>query len=82
MHCRRSRASCGPAIVIEGEGLFDPPNPNVSLAPLTGDARLAIPERSLAIEPSPDNGCTTPRWSYSIDSLAGEAPLSYMRVGH
>jgi mRNA interferase MazF len=47
-----------PAIVVEDDGLFDPSYPNVILVPLTEDARLAIPELSLAIDPTPQNGCS------------------------
>ena len=54
-----------PAIVVEDEGLFDPAYPNVILVPLTEDARLAIPELSLAIDPSPENGCTKRCWALS-----------------
>jgi mRNA interferase MazF len=46
-----------PAIVVEDEQLFDPAYPNVILVPLTEDARLAIVDLSLAIDPSPGNGC-------------------------
>jgi mRNA interferase MazF len=46
-----------PAIVVEDDELFDPSYPNVILVPLTEDERLAIPELSLAIDPTPQNGC-------------------------
>lgn len=46
-----------PAIVVEDDRLFDPAYPNVILVPLTEDERLAIPELSLAIDPTPQNGC-------------------------
>ena len=46
-----------PAVVVEDDGLFGPAYPNVILVPLTGDAGLAIPDLSLAIEPTPGNGC-------------------------
>jgi mRNA interferase MazF len=47
-----------PAIVVEDNGLFDPAYPNVILVPLTEDSRMAIADLSLAIEPTPENGCT------------------------
>jgi mRNA interferase MazF len=47
-----------PAIVVDGEDLFGPAYPNIILVPLSDDADLAIPELSLVIEPSPENGCT------------------------
>jgi mRNA interferase MazF len=46
-----------PAIVVEDDSLFDDAYPNVILVPLTEDARLAIAELSLAIDPTPQNGC-------------------------
>jgi mRNA interferase MazF len=47
-----------PAVVVEDEALFDPVYPNVILVPLTEDQRLAIPDLSVAIDPTPQNGCT------------------------
>jgi mRNA-degrading endonuclease toxin of MazEF toxin-antitoxin module len=47
-----------PAVVVEDETLFDPAYPNVILVPLTEDHRLAIPDLSIAIDPTPQNGCT------------------------
>jgi mRNA interferase MazF len=47
-----------PAVVVEDETLFDPAYPNVILVPLTDDQRLAIPDLSVAIDPTPQNGCT------------------------
>jgi mRNA interferase MazF len=46
-----------PAFVVEDEGLFDPAYPSLILVPLTEDARLAIADLLLVIEPSPGNGC-------------------------
>jgi mRNA interferase MazF len=46
-----------PAVVVEDDGLFDPAYPNVTLVPLTEDRRMAIADLSLAIEPTPENGC-------------------------
>jgi len=47
-----------PAVVVEDESLFDPAYPNVILVPLTDDQRLAITDLSVAIDPTPENGCT------------------------
>jgi mRNA interferase MazF len=47
-----------PAVVVEDETLFDPAYPNVILVPLTEDQRLAIPDLSVAIDPTQQNGCT------------------------
>ena len=47
-----------PAVVVEDETLFDTAYPNVILVPLTDDRRLAIPDLSVAIDPTPQNGCT------------------------
>lgn len=47
-----------PAVVVEDESLFDPAYPNVILVPLTEDRRLAIADLSVAIDPTPQNGCT------------------------
>ena len=54
-----------PAVVVEDDGLFDPAYPNVILVPLTEDERLAIPDLSLAIDPTPENGCTKRCWALS-----------------
>jgi mRNA-degrading endonuclease toxin of MazEF toxin-antitoxin module len=47
-----------PAIVVEDPELFGPTYPNVILVPLTEDRQLAMLDLSLAIDPTPDNGCT------------------------
>jgi mRNA-degrading endonuclease toxin of MazEF toxin-antitoxin module len=47
-----------PAIVVEDPELFGSAYPSVILVPLTEDRQLAMPDLSLAIDPSPDNGCT------------------------
>jgi mRNA interferase MazF len=54
-----------PAVVIEDDGLFDEAYPNVILVPLTDDARLAIADLAVAIDPTPDNGCTKRCWALS-----------------
>lgn len=52
-----------PAVVVERDGLFVAVYPNVLLVPLTEDRTLAIPDLSVALVPSPENGCTKPCWA-------------------
>jgi len=47
-----------PAVVVEDHELFDESYPNAILVPLTEDARLAIADLSVVIEPTAENGCT------------------------
>jgi mRNA interferase MazF len=47
-----------PAVVVEDHELFDPSYPNAILVPLTEDDRLAIPDLSVVIEPTTENGCS------------------------
>ena len=47
-----------PAIVVEDALLFDPAYPNVILVPLSDDADVAVADLALAIDPTPENGCT------------------------
>ncbi len=54
-----------PAVVVEEDGLFAPAYPNAILVPLTEDAALAIPDLSVAIVPSEENGCSKPCWAVS-----------------
>jgi hypothetical protein len=54
-----------PAVVVERDGHFGPSFPNVVLVPLTDDARLALPELSLHILPTAENGCSKPCWAAS-----------------
>ncbi|TCZ66168.1 type II toxin-antitoxin system PemK/MazF family toxin [Roseicella aquatilis] len=49
-----------PAIVVEDSELFDPAYPNVLLVPITEDAQLGIPDLSVPIAPTAENGCTKP----------------------
>ena len=42
-----------PTAVVEDETLFDPAYPDAILVPLTEDQRLAIPDLSVAIDPTP-----------------------------
>lgn len=54
-----------PAIVVEDDALFDPRYPVVILVPITEQAELAIPDLSVLIEPTPENGCSKPCYAVS-----------------
>ena len=54
-----------PAVVVEEDGLFAPGYPNTILVPLTEDAALAIPDLSVAIVPTTENGRAKPCWAVS-----------------
>ncbi|HVY14661.1 MAG TPA: type II toxin-antitoxin system PemK/MazF family toxin [Rhodopila sp.] len=54
-----------PAVVVEDDGLFAPAYPDAILVPLTEDAALAIPDLSIAITPTAENGCRKPCWAVS-----------------
>jgi mRNA-degrading endonuclease toxin of MazEF toxin-antitoxin module len=54
-----------PAVVVEDDELFAPSYPNVILVPLSEDATLAIPDLSVAIAPTMENGCRKPCWAVS-----------------
>ncbi len=66
-----------PAVVVEDDGLFAPSYPNAILVPLTEDAALAIPDLSVAITPTPENGCSKPCWAVShLVATTSKARLS------
>ena len=46
-----------PAVVVQDTELFDPAYPTVLVVPMTGDPALAIPDLTVALQPSPSNGC-------------------------
>jgi len=54
-----------PAVVVEDDGLFAPAYPNAILVPLTEDAALAIPDLSVPIAPTVENGCGKMCWAVS-----------------
>ena len=56
-----------PAVVVEDRALFDLTYDNALLVPLTEDARLAISDLSVAIEPSAENGC--PKRCFAVAHL-------------
>lgn len=47
-----------PAVVVQDSSLFDPSYPNVILVPVTEDSRMVLPDLSVRIEPTAENGCT------------------------
>lgn len=53
-----------PAIVVDDDDLFGPGYPNVILVPISDDAALAIPDLSVIIEPTSENGCV--KRSYAL----------------
>ena len=64
------------AIVVEDSELFDPFYPNVILVPLSEDRELAPSDLLLAIDPTPENGCT--KRCYALSSYL--ATTSTQRV--
>ncbi len=54
-----------PAVVVEDDGLFAPDYPAVVLVPITEDGDLAIPELSVRLEPTAENGCSKPCYAVS-----------------
>jgi hypothetical protein len=54
-----------PAVVVEEDGLFAPSYPNAILVPLTEDTALIIPDLSVSIAPTPENGCAKRCWAVS-----------------
>jgi mRNA-degrading endonuclease toxin of MazEF toxin-antitoxin module len=54
-----------PAVVVEDDGLFAPFYPDAILVPLIEDAALTIPDLSVMIVPTVENGCDKPCWAVS-----------------
>jgi mRNA interferase MazF len=54
-----------PAIVVEDGDLFGPSYPNIILVPISEDRESAPAGLSLAIDPTPENGCTKPSYALS-----------------
>jgi mRNA-degrading endonuclease toxin of MazEF toxin-antitoxin module len=65
-----------PAIVVEDERLFDEDYQNVILVPLSSDT--GIRELSLAIDPTPENGC--PRRCYALSSSVTTTSVRRLRA--
>jgi len=69
-----------PAVVVEEDGLFAPGYPNTILVPLTEDAALAIPDLSVAIVPTTENGCAKPCWA--VSHLVATTSKACLRATH
>lgn len=54
-----------PAVVVEDDRLFAPAYPNAILVSLTEDPALVIPDLSVAIVPTAENGCSKRCWAAS-----------------
>jgi mRNA interferase MazF len=54
-----------PAVVVEDDELFARAHPNAILVPLSEDSALAIPDLSVAIAPTAENGYSKPCWAVS-----------------
>ncbi len=66
-----------PAIVVEDESLFDATHLNVIVVPLSEDTDLAFPGLSLAIDPTPENGCT--KRCFALAPFVTSASVNRMR---
>jgi len=66
-----------PAVVVEDDGLFGPNYPNVIVVPLTEDADLAMPDLSVVIDPTPENGCT--KRCYALAPSVGSVSMARVR---
>jgi mRNA-degrading endonuclease toxin of MazEF toxin-antitoxin module len=67
-----------PAVVVEDDGMFAPSYPNAILVPLTDDATFAIPELSVGIGPTAENGCSKPCWA--VSHLVGTTAKTRLRA--
>jgi mRNA interferase MazF len=67
-----------PAVVVEDDGMFAPSYPNAILVPLTEDETFAIPELSVPIAPTKENGCTKP--CRAVSHLVATTAKSRLRV--
>jgi mRNA interferase MazF len=62
-----------PAIVVEDDRLFPADYPNVILVPLSGEGLVASDALALAIDPTPENGCTARCYALSYSVAATSA---------
>jgi mRNA interferase MazF len=67
-----------PAVVVENDRLFDPDHPNVIVVPLTEDSQLALASLSVAIDPTPENGCT--KRCFALSPVVTSASINRMRA--
>ena len=69
-----------PAIVVEDGELFGPSYPNVILVPLSEDRELAPLDLLLAIDPTPENGCT--KRCYALSCYLATTSAERVRPTH
>ena len=67
-----------PAIVVEDGELFGPSYPNVILVPLSEDRELSPADLLLAIDPTPENGCT--KRCYALSSYLATTSTQRVRA--
>lgn len=62
-----------PSIVVEDSRIFDEEHLNLIVVPITTDVNLAIPALSVAIDPSPQNGCKRRCYAlaFNVTSVSG-----------
>jgi mRNA-degrading endonuclease toxin of MazEF toxin-antitoxin module len=65
------------AVVVEDDRLFGPNYPNVIVVPLTEDAHLAMPDLSVVIDPTAENGCT--KRCYALAPSVGSVSMARVR---
>jgi mRNA interferase MazF len=59
-----------PAIVVDGDAIFDPDFPTTLLVPLTDTTTSVIRSMSVLIVPTAENGCSKPCWAVSYLATA------------
>jgi len=59
--------------VVEDSRIFDEEHLNLIVVPITTDVNLAIPALSVAIDPSPQNGCKRRCYAlaFNVTSVSG-----------
>jgi mRNA interferase MazF len=67
-----------PAVVIQDSDLFDPDYPNVILVPLTEDSFMVLPDLSVRIDPTDENGCT--KTCFAVSPLVAGTSQSRVRA--
>jgi mRNA-degrading endonuclease toxin of MazEF toxin-antitoxin module len=66
-----------PAVVIEDHEMFGSLYPMVILVPLTSDEGLTNPELTVAIDPTPENGC--PGRCYAVAPFVASTSAARVR---
>jgi mRNA interferase MazF len=69
-----------PAIVVEDDEAFAADYPNVILVPLSGDVFTAPSDLTLAIDPTPENGCSAR--CYALSCSVTTASVARVRGTH